>query len=97
MELIFMEDKNTNWYVVMIVLRFELFDENITNLNRRCTIYENLHLIKSSTLEMAYEKAMNLGNEEALYGHEFLDQKNRKGHLIFEGISFFSPINSTPT
>ena len=88
-----MKEKDGHWYVAMIVLRFELEGEDTKNLNRRCTVYENLHLLKALTTEDAYEKAVKLGKEEVLEGHEFSDSKNRKGHWIFEGISLFALVD----
>ena len=78
------------WWIATIVERYEHFDENKTNLNRRCTAWLNTVLIKASNRDEAYRKAIALGKvgRDSVCGAE----GGRQGHWIFEGLASLMPI-----
>ncbi|HEX8234744.1 MAG TPA: DUF4288 domain-containing protein [Abditibacteriaceae bacterium] len=80
-----------DWYVANILVRFEYYDEDKSNLNRRCKAWENLILIKAASLEEAYEKALEHGKlHEA--GEAWDEDTGRKGRWKFEGLTSLLPI-----
>lgn len=81
---------NDNWYVAILILRFEFYDEKKAHVNRRCNVHENMHLIQASTPEDAYTKAMHLG--QVSNGTEGIDDFKRKGIWIFEGLNELIPV-----
>ena len=80
-----------DWYVARILVRFEYYDENKSNLNRRCKAWENQILIKATSPEEAYEKALDHGklHEE---GEAWDENTGRKGSWQFEGLTSLLPI-----
>jgi len=78
------------WWIATLVERYELFDEDKSNLNRRCTAYRNTTLIKARDRNEAYRKAMALGElgTDTVCG----PAKGRQGHWVFEGLASLLPI-----
>lgn len=78
------------WWVATIVERYEHFDEDKTNLNRRCTSWMNTVLIKATNRDEAYRKAIAQGKLGTLSicGPE----GGRQGHWVFEGLASLLPI-----
>ena len=52
------------WWVATCLERFEYFDENKSNLNRRCIAWENTILLKAKDRNDAYKKAIENGKRE---------------------------------
>ena len=78
------------WWVATIVERYEHFDENKANLNRRCTAWMNTVLIKAASRDEAYRKAIAHGKigTDTICGPE----GGRQGHWVFEGLASLLPI-----
>jgi hypothetical protein len=78
------------WWIATIVERYEHFDENKTNLNRRCTAWMNTVLIKADSRDEAYRKAIAQGkmSTDSICGPE----GGRQGHWVFEGLASLLPI-----
>ena len=76
-----------NWYVASILMRFEWYDENQDNLNRRCLAWENQIIVKATNPEEAYVKAVEHGklHEEGEVWE--VDNEKRKGRWRFEGLT----------
>ncbi len=49
------------WWIASYLERFEFRDENNSNLNRRCTAWENTIIIKARNREEAFHKAEKIG------------------------------------
>ena len=49
------------WWIASYLERFEYYDEDTSNLKRRCRAWENTILIKARTREEAWRKAMAEG------------------------------------
>ncbi|MBM4037610.1 MAG: DUF4288 domain-containing protein [Planctomycetes bacterium] len=79
----------TGWYVVTMVERFECYDEDTANLNRRCLAWENVCLFKAKDPDAAYRKALKWGGMET---SECVDSKGRKGKWKFVGIREILPM-----
>ena len=78
------------WWIATIVERYEHFDENKANLNRRCTAWMNTVLIKAASRDEAYRKAIAHGKRGtvSICGPE----GGRQGHWFFEGLASLLPI-----
>lgn len=74
-----------NWYVARILLRFEFYDEDKSNLNKRCLAWENQILIKADSPNEAYKKAIRQGKLEG--SEMWTVDKKRKGKFYFEGLT----------
>ncbi len=77
------------WWLATCLERFEHFDENKSNLNRRCITWGNTILLKAKDRNEAYKKViengkLSEGSESELNG--------RKGTWIFEGLTSLLPI-----
>ena len=77
------------WWLATCLERFQFFDEDKSNPNRRCIAWENTILLKAKDREEAYRKAikdgkLSEGGESELNG--------RKGTWIFEGLTSLLPI-----
>jgi hypothetical protein len=76
------------WYVASILVRFEWYDEDKENLNRRCLAWENTILIKADSPEEAYAKALEEGKAHEEHGEAWdADNEERKGRWRFEGLT----------
>jgi len=51
----------SDWFVASILLRFEYVDEDRSNPRRRCLAHENTHLIRATSPQVAYRKALRIG------------------------------------
>ena len=78
------------WWVATLVERYEHFDEDKSNLNRRCTSWRNTILIKARDRNEAYRKALVQGNlgSDTVCG----PSNGRQGHWVFEGLASLLPI-----
>jgi len=82
-----------SWWLAVEIERFEFYDEDKANLNRRCLAWENTILIQAQDREEAYRKAMTHGGYSE--GNEGERQERwgwRKGCWRFEGLSSLLPI-----
>ena len=76
------------WYVASVLVRFEWYDEDKDNLNRRCLAWENQIIIKAANPEEAYAKAMEHGKSHEEHGEAWeVDNEGRKGRWRFEGLT----------
>ena len=80
----------TGWFVAVLVERFEYYNEDKSNPNRRCIANENICLIKAKDAEVAYKKAVELG--KSTEEDEGIDDERRKGRWIFVGITELLPV-----
>jgi hypothetical protein len=79
------------WWIVSYLQRFEYYDEDRRNPNRRCLAWENTILIKAGDREEAWRKAMAEGR--AGQGSEAWDEDTgRKGCWRFEGLTSLLPV-----
>jgi hypothetical protein len=79
------------WWIATYIERFEYYDEDTSNLNRRCLAWENTILIKARTREEAWRKALAEGRLSE--GSEAWDgETGRKGAWHFEGLTSLLPI-----
>lgn len=89
-------DKNVSpvgWYIASILMRCEWYDEDKSNLNRRCTAWENQILIKAKTPTEAYSKAIKHGKFDEKHSEMWdRDNEDRKGKWHFEGLTSLLPI-----
>jgi hypothetical protein len=74
------------WYVASILIRFEWYNEDTNNLNRRCLAWENQIIVKADNPEHAYTKAMEYGKQEESEAWD-ANNKERKGRWKFEGLT----------
>lgn len=90
------EDKNISpvgWYVASLLHRFEWYDEDKENFNRRCLAWENQILIKADSPEQAYTKAIKYGKLHEESGEMWeTGNEERKGKWRFEGLRSLLPI-----
>jgi len=82
-------NKNGNWYVVEIVEKCEPIDRNEEQDLRRVTTWGNHHLIKASSPEKAFDKAVKLGKEAE---YKFTNTDKVEMEWIFVGIGELLPI-----
>jgi hypothetical protein len=80
------------WYVASVLLRFEWYDEDKDNMNRRCLAWENQILIKAIDPEEAYAKAVAEGKLHEESESWEADNEARKGRWRFEGLTSLLPI-----
>jgi hypothetical protein len=79
------------WWVASYIERFEYFDENRRNLNRRCLAWENTILVKARNREEAWRRAVAHGKLSE--GSEAYDSDTgRRGAWRFEGLTSLLPI-----
>jgi hypothetical protein len=79
------------WWIAQILERFEYYDEDRANVNRRCLAWENTVLLKARTRDEAYRKALAEGRLSE--GSEAWDMNTgRKGAWRFEGLTLLLPV-----
>lgn len=78
-----------NWYIAGIMIRFEGNDENQNNVNRRCLVWENQHLIKAKNPDEAYKKALKIGKDSE---SEYVNTDGESVRWIFEGLTTLIPV-----
>ena len=79
------------WWIAAYVLRFEYYDEDKKNPNRRCLAWENTIILKAKDRNEAYRKAVRFGRQAS--GHEmWQSDSGRKGAWRFEGLTSLLPI-----
>ena len=77
------------WWLATCLERFQFFDEDKSNPNRRCIAWENTILIKAKDREGAYQKAIKKGK---LSDGGESELNGRKETWIFEGLTSLLPI-----
>ena len=77
------------WWLAICLERFEFYDEDKSNSNRRCIAWENTILIEAENRKEAYSKAIE--NGKVSDGSE-ADYNGRKGKWIFEELTSLIPI-----
>tara|TARA_R110002049_G_scaffold279876_2_gene458980 strand:- start:40 stop:456 length:417 start_codon:yes stop_codon:yes gene_type:complete len=82
-------NENGNWYIVEIVEKCEPVDRNEKQDLRRVTTWGNHHLIKASSPEKAFDKAVKLGKEAE---YKFTNTDKVEMEWIFVGIGELLPI-----
>ena len=82
-------NENGNWYIVEIIEKCEPVDRNENKELRRVTTWGNHHLIKASSPEKAFDKAVKLGKEAE---YKFTNTDKIEMEWIFVGIGELLPI-----
>ena len=79
------------WWIASYVERAEWDDEDRSDLNRRCTAWENAILVRARDRTEAWRKAVAVGRLGA--GSRFTDSTGRrKGRWRFEGLTSLLPV-----
>ena len=78
-----------NWYIVEIIEKCEPVDRNEKQDLRRVTTWGNHHLIKASSPEKAFDKAVKIGKESE---YKFTNTDKVQMEWIFVGIADLIPI-----
>jgi Domain of unknown function (DUF4288) len=87
----FRNRSHSGWWIAGYLQRFEYYDENMSNLARRCLAWENTVLIRARSRGQAYRKAVALGRLSN--GNEAWDiETKRRGAWLFEGLTELLPI-----
>ena len=87
----FRNRNHTGWYIASYLERFEYYDEDKRNPNRRCLAWENTILIRAKDRDQAYKKAISFGRLGE--GSEAWDEgTERKGAWHFEGLTSLLPV-----
>lgn len=87
----FRNRNQTGWWIASYLERFEYYDENKRNPNRRCLAWENTILIRAKDRDKAYKKAHAIGRLGE--GSEAWDEgTGRKGAWHFEGLTSLLPV-----
>ena len=87
----FRNRNHSGWWVASYIERFEYFDENKSNIARRCLAWENTVLIRARSREQAYRKAVALGRQSN--GNEgWNSETKRRGAWRFEGLTELLPV-----
>ena len=86
----FRYDSAEGWWIASYLERFEWYDEDRRNPNRRCLAWENTVLIKAADREEAYRKVLTLGR--LANGSEMWNDSGRKGAWVFEGVTSLLPV-----
>jgi hypothetical protein len=90
-EIPFRNRNQYGWWIASYLERFEYYDEDRRNLNRRCLAWENTILIKAGDREEAWRKAVAHGRVGQ--GPEARDvDTGRKGSWHFEGLTSLLPV-----
>jgi len=82
-------NENGNWYIAEIVEKCEPVERNEEKDLRRVTTWGNHHLIKASSPEKAFDKAVKLGKEGE---YKFTNTDKVEMEWIFVGIGELLPI-----
>ena len=80
----------TGWYVAVIIKRFEYYEEDTSDQERTCSVYEHVILIQAKSALEAYDKA--IANGVAIEGVECVDLERRKGEFKFVGLNELLPM-----
>lgn len=87
----FRNHNHTGWWIASYIERFEFYDEDKRNPNRRCLAWENTVLVRARHREQAYKKSLSIGRLGD--GSEAFDvQTKRKGAWRFEGLTSLLPV-----
>lgn len=78
------------WWLASYLERLEFDDEDKTNANRRCLTWENTILLKASSRERAFEKAIATARRASV--GETWGANGRRGQWRFEGVTELLPI-----
>jgi len=79
------------WWIATYIERFEYYDEDRKNPDRRCLAWENTIILKAKDCTEAYRKAVRFGSLSN--GQEmWQSDSGRKGAWRFEGLTSLLPI-----
>ena len=78
------------WYIAVLIERFDRYNQDISNPNRRCDMQENMLLIQATDDAQAYDRAIEWGQSGDQI--ECIDDEGRKGQWHFVGISELLPV-----
>ena len=81
---------HTGWWIASYIERFEFYDEDKLNANRRCLAWENTILIKAEDREEAYQKAVDCARLSE--GCEAQNDSGRTGVWRYEGLTSLLPV-----
>lgn len=76
------DNSKRNWYIAEIIVKCEP-DKNTGTDLRRVSVWGNNFLIKASSAEEAYDKAIAIGNND---NYKFTNSDNREMQSVFLGI-----------
>lgn len=76
------------WWIASYIERAAWDDEPNPSPNSRCLAWENTIILQAGDREEAYEKAIRLAQSESV----FENNRGRKGHWVFEGLTSLHPI-----
>jgi hypothetical protein len=82
-------NENGDWYIVEIIEKCEPVNRDETHELRRVITWGNHHLIKASSIEQAFDKAVKIGREGE---YKFINSDNIEMEWIFVGIGDLLPI-----
>lgn len=82
-------NEKRNWYIVEIIEKCEPVQRNENQELRRVITWGNHHLIKASSPEKAYDKAVKIGKEAE---YKFINSDKLEMKWIFVGIGELLPI-----
>lgn len=82
-------NENGNWYIVEIVEKCEPVERNEKQDLRRVMTWGNHHIIKASSPEKAYDKAVKLGKEAE---YKFTNTDKTEMEWTFVGVGELIPI-----
>ena len=81
----------SGWWIASYLKRLEYYDEDKSNLNRRCLAWENTVLLRARDREQAYKKALSIGR--LAQGNEaWHPDTERRGAWRFEGLTSLLPV-----
>ena len=87
----FRNRNHSGWWIASYIERFEYYDENKSNIARRCLAWENTVLIRARSREEAYRKAVALGRLSN--GNKgWNSETKRRGVWRFEGLTELLPV-----
>ena len=91
MNIPFRNRNHSGWWIASYIERFEYYDEDKSNIARRCLAWENTVLIRARSRDQAYRKAVALGRLSN--GNEAWDSETkRRGAWRFEGLTELLPV-----
>jgi len=79
------------WWIAAYILRFEYYDEDRKNPDRRCLAWENTIILQAKDRNEAYRKAVRFGSQ-ANRQEMWQSDSGRKGAWRFEGLTSLLPI-----
>ena len=87
----FRNRNQTGWWLASYVERVVWSDEDRSNERLRCMAWENMILVRASSRDVAFRKAVKRGR----LGHGvevWSTDKKHRGRWVFEGLSMLLPV-----